>query len=60
MFSNNYIFFYRFFRVGRVYGCANDAERFGFFCHAALEYLFQNGFHPVRSIIQVVIVLSFL
>ncbi|XP_068504356.1 starch synthase 3, chloroplastic/amyloplastic-like [Phaseolus vulgaris] len=35
-----------FFRVGRVYGCANDAKRFGFFCHAALEYLFQNGFHP--------------
>ncbi|XP_047164111.1 starch synthase 3, chloroplastic/amyloplastic-like [Vigna umbellata] len=36
----------QFFRVGRIYGCENDAERFGFFCHAALEYLFQAGFHP--------------
>ncbi|XP_027922284.1 soluble starch synthase 3, chloroplastic/amyloplastic-like [Vigna unguiculata] len=35
-----------FFRVGRIYGCENDAERFGFFCHAALEYLFQDGFQP--------------
>ncbi|XP_019439822.1 PREDICTED: starch synthase 3, chloroplastic/amyloplastic-like isoform X1 [Lupinus angustifolius] len=35
-----------FFHVGCVYGRANDAERFGFFCHAALEFLLQNGFHP--------------
>ncbi|XP_051128773.1 starch synthase 3, chloroplastic/amyloplastic-like [Andrographis paniculata] len=32
--------------AGRVYGCGNDPERFGFFCHAALEFLVQNGFHP--------------
>ncbi|KAJ1427192.1 Starch synthase, catalytic domain [Sesbania bispinosa] len=35
-----------FFQAGCVYGCGNDAERFGFFCHAALEFLHQNGFHP--------------
>ncbi|KAL1334609.1 hypothetical protein HN51_063553 [Arachis hypogaea] len=35
-----------FFNTGCVYGCQNDAERFGFFCHAALEFLLQNGFHP--------------
>ncbi|KAK2447829.1 starch synthase 3, chloroplastic/amyloplastic [Trifolium repens] len=35
-----------FFSVGCVYGRANDAERFGFFCHAALEFLLQNGFNP--------------
>ncbi|KAK7245860.1 hypothetical protein RIF29_40713 [Crotalaria pallida] len=35
-----------FFHVGCVYGRANDAERFGFFCHAALEFLLQKGFHP--------------
>lgn len=34
------------FWVGCVYGRANDAERFGFFCHAALEFLLQNGSHP--------------
>ena len=39
----------RFFWVGCVYGRANDAERFGFFCHAALEFLLQNGFNPVRN-----------
>lgn len=38
----------RFFSVGCVYGRANDGERFGFFCHAALEFLLQNGFNPVR------------
>ena len=37
----------RFFWTGCVYGCRNDAERFGFFCHAALEFLHQGGFHPV-------------
>jgi hypothetical protein len=41
----------RFFSVGCVYGRANDAERFGFFCHAALEFLLQNGFNPVRNIV---------
>ncbi|XVF26047.1 hypothetical protein REPUB_Repub13aG0266100 [Reevesia pubescens] len=35
-----------FFSTGCVYGCRNDAERFGFFCHAALEFLHQGGFHP--------------
>ncbi|KAF7811169.1 starch synthase 3, chloroplastic/amyloplastic [Senna tora] len=34
------------FSVGCVYGRGNDGERFGFFCHAALEFLHQNGFHP--------------
>ncbi|KAJ0984467.1 hypothetical protein J5N97_002823 [Dioscorea zingiberensis] len=33
------------FSVGCIYG-RNDAERFGFFCHAALEYLLQTGSHP--------------
>ncbi|PQQ03616.1 starch synthase 3 chloroplastic/amyloplastic isoform X2 [Prunus yedoensis var. nudiflora] len=36
----------RFFYTGCIYGCKNDAERFGFFCHAALEFLLQSGFHP--------------
>ncbi|XP_015958619.1 soluble starch synthase 3, chloroplastic/amyloplastic [Arachis duranensis] len=35
-----------FFWVGCVYGRNNNAERFGFFCHAALEFLLQSGFHP--------------
>ncbi|XP_061345479.1 soluble starch synthase 3, chloroplastic/amyloplastic-like isoform X2 [Gastrolobium bilobum] len=35
-----------FFQAGCIYGCRNDAERFGFFCHAALEFLLQNGLHP--------------
>ncbi|KAL5578838.1 hypothetical protein UlMin_011280 [Ulmus minor] len=35
-----------FFGRGCIYGCNNDAERFGFFCHAALEFLLQSGFHP--------------
>ncbi|OMO76835.1 Glycosyl transferase, family 1 [Corchorus capsularis] len=35
-----------FFSTGCVYGRSNDAERFGFFCHAALEFLQQGGFHP--------------
>ncbi|KAF8410727.1 hypothetical protein HHK36_003264 [Tetracentron sinense] len=34
------------FWVGCIYGCRNDGERFGFFCHAALEFLLQSGFHP--------------
>ncbi|XP_059624216.1 starch synthase 3, chloroplastic/amyloplastic [Cornus florida] len=36
----------RFFWAGCIYGCKNDGERFGFFCHAALEFLLQSGFHP--------------
>ncbi|KAE8656536.1 Starch synthase 3 [Hibiscus syriacus] len=31
---------------GCVYGCNNDAERFGFFCHSALEFLHQGGLQP--------------
>lgn len=34
------------FWTGCIYGCKNDGERFGFFCHAALEFLRQSGFHP--------------
>lgn len=34
------------FWVGSIYGRNNDGERFGFFCHAALEFLLQGGFHP--------------
>lgn len=34
------------FSTGCVYGSRNDGERFGFFCHAALEFLLQSGFHP--------------
>lgn len=36
-----------FFWAGCIYGCRNDGERFGFFCHAALEFLLQSGSHPV-------------
>ncbi|XP_022870282.1 starch synthase 3, chloroplastic/amyloplastic isoform X2 [Olea europaea var. sylvestris] len=35
-----------FFSVGCIYGRGNDGERFGLFCHAALEFLLQSGFHP--------------
>ncbi|KAI3440149.1 uncharacterized protein J3R85_003759 [Psidium guajava] len=35
-----------FFGRGCIYGCNNDGERFAFFCHAALEFLQQSGFHP--------------
>ncbi|KAK9268063.1 hypothetical protein L1049_010502 [Liquidambar formosana] len=34
------------FGTGCIYGCRNDGERFGFFCHAALEFLLQSGVHP--------------
>ncbi|GER44929.1 starch synthase [Striga asiatica] len=34
------------FSVGCIYGRGNDGERFGFFCHAALEFLLQSGFRP--------------
>ncbi|XP_021747168.1 LOW QUALITY PROTEIN: soluble starch synthase 3, chloroplastic/amyloplastic-like [Chenopodium quinoa] len=33
-------------QTNSVYIGKNDGERFGFFCHAALEYLLQSGFHP--------------
>ncbi|CAA3018196.1 starch synthase 3, chloroplastic amyloplastic [Olea europaea subsp. europaea] len=35
-----------FFSAGCIYGRRNDGERFGFFCHASLEFLLQSGFHP--------------
>ncbi|GAB2298877.1 Soluble starch synthase 3, chloroplastic/amyloplastic [Dionaea muscipula] len=35
-----------FFGTGCIYGRSDDAQRFGFFSHAALEFLHQNGFHP--------------
>ncbi|GFP91981.1 soluble starch synthase 3 chloroplastic/amyloplastic [Phtheirospermum japonicum] len=35
-----------YFWVGCIYGRGNDGQRFGFFCHAALEFLLQSGFHP--------------
>ncbi|KAL3627483.1 Soluble starch synthase 3, chloroplastic/amyloplastic [Castilleja foliolosa] len=35
-----------FFGVGCIYGRSNDEQRFVFFCHAALEFLLQSGFHP--------------
>ncbi|EPS64175.1 hypothetical protein M569_10602, partial [Genlisea aurea] len=34
------------FWVGCIYGRGNDAQRFGFFCHAALEFLQQSRFQP--------------
>ncbi|KAI3986694.1 hypothetical protein MKX01_014232, partial [Papaver californicum] len=34
------------FWTGCIYGCRNDGDRFDFFCHAALEFLLQSGFHP--------------
>ncbi|XP_078433725.1 starch synthase 3 isoform X2 [Wolffia australiana] len=34
------------FWTGCIYGGRNDAERFGFFCHAALEFLLQRGSTP--------------
>ncbi|KAI0507517.1 hypothetical protein KFK09_013642 [Dendrobium nobile] len=34
------------FDVGCVYGRNNDGDRFQFFCHAALEFIFQNGLRP--------------
>lgn len=35
-----------FFQRGRIYGEADDAERFGFFCRAALEFLLKSGRNP--------------
>ncbi|OWM86336.1 hypothetical protein CDL15_Pgr010678 [Punica granatum] len=34
------------FGRGCIYGCNDDGGRFGFFCHSALEFLLQSGFHP--------------
>eukprot|EP00271_Cylindrocystis_brebissonii_P019716 TRINITY_DN6165_c0_g1_i1.p2 TRINITY_DN6165_c0_g1~~TRINITY_DN6165_c0_g1_i1.p2 ORF type:complete len:1113 (-),score=272.03 TRINITY_DN6165_c0_g1_i1:5404-8742(-) len=34
------------FWVGCIYGRKDDAGRFGFFCHAALEFLLQSGRQP--------------
>ncbi|KAL9236615.1 hypothetical protein vseg_011260 [Gypsophila vaccaria] len=34
------------FRTNSVYIGRNDGDRFGFFCHAALEFLLQSGYHP--------------
>ncbi|KAK9681555.1 hypothetical protein RND81_10G010600 [Saponaria officinalis] len=34
------------FRTNSVYIGKNDGDRFGFFCHASLEFLLQSGFHP--------------
>eukprot|EP01018_Ginkgo_biloba_P009244 Gb_31910 [translate_table: standard] len=34
------------FGVGCIYGRKDDGQRFGFFCHAALEFLLQSGSHP--------------
>jgi starch synthase len=36
----------RFFDRGRIYGEADDAERFAFFCRAVLEFLLQSGRQP--------------
>ncbi|CAI9760263.1 unnamed protein product [Fraxinus pennsylvanica] len=35
-----------FFWAGCIYGRSNDGERFGFFCHASLEFLLQSGSRP--------------
>ena len=43
----------RLFQRGCVYGCADDAGRFGFFCHAALEFLLKGGFHPVSLLVHI-------
>lgn len=34
------------FWVGSIYGCKDDGQRFGFFCHAALEFLLKSGSNP--------------
>lgn len=34
------------FSAGCIYGRKDDGQRFGFFCHAALEFLLQSGLHP--------------
>ncbi|KAL9250944.1 Soluble starch synthase 3, chloroplastic/amyloplastic-like protein [Drosera capensis] len=44
----------KFFWVGCVYGRNNDAQRFDFFCHAALEFLQQSGFHPLLGCSRII------
>eukprot|EP00252_Welwitschia_mirabilis_P009331 TRINITY_DN21856_c0_g1_i2.p1 TRINITY_DN21856_c0_g1~~TRINITY_DN21856_c0_g1_i2.p1 ORF type:complete len:1127 (+),score=268.55 TRINITY_DN21856_c0_g1_i2:154-3534(+) len=34
------------FWAGCIYGRKDDGNRFGFFCHASLEFLHQSGMHP--------------
>ncbi|KAG0482792.1 hypothetical protein HPP92_010876 [Vanilla planifolia] len=34
------------FWAGCIYGRNNDGDRFGYFCHAALEFLLQSEFRP--------------
>lgn len=46
------------FWTGCIYGGRNDAERFGFFCHAALEFLLQRGSQPV-SLMHYFIIIVF-
>ncbi|PKA53519.1 Soluble starch synthase 3, chloroplastic/amyloplastic [Apostasia shenzhenica] len=36
----------KMFCVGCVYGRNDDGDRFGFFCHAALEFILHSGFRP--------------
>lgn len=36
----------RFFNRGKIYGCSDDIDRFGYFSRAAMEYLFKAGKEP--------------
>jgi len=35
-----------YFSRGMIYGCADDIDRFTYFCRASLEYLYKTGKHP--------------
>jgi starch synthase len=37
---------HRFFQRGRIYGEADDADRFAFFCRAVLEFMLRSGSRP--------------
>jgi starch synthase len=37
---------HRFFQRGRIYGEADDADRFAFFCRAVLEFMLKSGSRP--------------
>jgi starch synthase len=37
---------HRFFQRGRIYGEADDADRFAFFCRAVLEFMLTSGRRP--------------
>jgi starch synthase len=37
---------HRFFQRGRIYGEADDADRFAFFCRAVLEFMLRSGKRP--------------